>query len=534
MRKIWMFLLLVTMLMVFSACSSKSDEDSNELDEEALENLNEEGFPIVDDSITFEMFTAKSAQNVDQDWNDLFLFNEYEDMTNIDLNWKEQVQTDSMEERRNLALGGGDLPDIFYLSGMPTSDIYKYGKQDTFVRLNDLIDDYAPNLKALMEENPEIEKGLTFPDGNIYSLPSLVSEDFLSLRVAARPWISKEVLDEVDMDVPETTDEFYAFLKAAKEETDKTPYGGTDMDEFGSWLEGAFGVANKGVRNPNVDVDPDNQDDARFYATTDNYKDMLEYAHKLFDEELIEKNIFSIEWDQYLANATDGDYASTVFYDPTDLFGEEIGSDFESMDALEGPHGDKAFTKVAPMVSTISSFIITKENPNPAAAVRWMDHFYSDDGAKLYYMGIEGETFEETDDGEFEYTDKITDSEDGLALEQEIAKYLPWLGGVQGIIKEEYFRGSENAPQSLEAADKIEPYVPDEIWPGFLYTEEENKFMNSKGADIDKYVTEMTEKFISGDEPLSNWDKYVEEIEKMGLDEYMDIQQEAYDRYKEE
>lgn len=513
---------------------SKTEETSQT---ESKENVNKSGMPIVDEPITLTMFTGKSAQNVNSDWNDILIWNEYEDMTNIKLEWKDQVQTDSLEEKRNLALAGGTLPDVFYLASMPTTDLYKYGQQGVFVKLNDLIDEYAPNLKKLMEKDPSIKKAITFPDGNIYSLPSVVSEDFTSVRIASRPWF--KWLDEVGMDVPETTDEFYEYLKAVKEKDPRgdgtsIPYGGTSMGELVSWLAGSFGIQNKGVRNGSIDLDPEDENKIRFYPITDEYKELLEYVHKLYSEELIEQNIFSIEWGQYLANASEGVYGSTIFYDPVELFGEEIGKEYESGSALKGPNGHQMFTKVSPTVVSIGNFVITKENPNPAAAVRWMDYFYSDEGATLYYMGIEGETYEVTDDGEYVYTDKILNSPEGLTFEQELAKYLTWLGGPMGIIKEEYFQGSEAAPASLEAAKKIEPYIPDEIWPAFTYTEEENKFLSSTGTDISKYVAEMQDKFISGDVPFSKWDDYVQTLESMQLEKYMEIQQAAYERYKNE
>src|SRR5699024_9010818 len=239
----------------------------------------------------------------------------------------------------------------------------------------------------LMEENPEIRKGITFPDGNIYSLPSIVSEDFLSVRLSSRPFINQEWLDELDMDMPETTDDFYQYLKAAKEadlnEDGRTvPYGGTSMDELTGWLQGSFGIGNRGVRNGPIDLDPNDDNKVRFYATTDEYKEMLEYVHKLYEEELIEQNIFSIEWGQFLANASEKQYGSMVFYDPVELFGKEVGDNYEPMPALKGPHGDKAFSKVSPAVASIGNFAITSENPNPAATVRWMDYFYSDEGAR--------------------------------------------------------------------------------------------------------------------------------------------------------
>src|SRR5699024_92733 len=130
--------------------------------------------------------------------------------------------------------------------------------------------------------------------------------------------------------------------------------------------------------------------------------------------------------------------ASTLFFAPEDLYGKEVGKNYEAMDALEGPYGDRAFTKVLPIVYKNNGFMITNENPNPAAAVRWLDYFYSDEGTKLFFMGIEGETYEEDADGNLEYTDDILNSPEGLTMEQEIAKYLPWVGSFHAIIKEDY------------------------------------------------------------------------------------------------
>lgn len=35
---------------------------------------------------------------------------------------------------------------------------------------------YAPNLKKILDENPEIRKAITMPDGHIYAVPS-INED---------------------------------------------------------------------------------------------------------------------------------------------------------------------------------------------------------------------------------------------------------------------------------------------------------------------------------------------------------------------
>jgi putative aldouronate transport system substrate-binding protein len=532
-------LTLIPIVLTLAACGGGGEadtaNDTSGADQEATENVNSEGLPIVDETVEMDFFVGKGAMNADHDWNDFFLWNEYEEMTNVDVNWN-QVQTEALEEQRNLSLVQNELPDVYYLASFPNTDIYRYGDQEVFVPLNDYLDEYAPNLNSLMEENPEIRKAITFPDGNIYSMPSIIEEDFISVRIASRPWINQDWLAELGMDMPETTEEFYDYLVAVNEldpagNGDTIALGGTSIAELTQYMAGSFGVMNRGVRNGSVDYDEEN-DQVRFYPTTDEYRELLEYMNRLYTEGLIDPNIFTIEWGQFLANASANQYGSMVFYDPIDLFGEEVGNQYNSMAALEGPNGDQSYVKVAPMVNTIGNFLITNENPNPAAAVRWMDNFYSDDGSKFYYMGVEGETFEEVD-GELEYVDSIANPPEGSTFEQELSKQLPWIGATQGIIKEDYFNGSESAETSLEAADKIEPYVP-EIWAGFTHTAEENDVLTSLGADIEKYVEESRDRFISGDLSFDNWDSYVSDLENMGLDEYMDVKQAAYERYTEE
>lgn len=524
-------------LFALAACGGGEDEAStNEEDNGNAVDVNKSGMPIVDEEIDMTIFANKPAQNEDNDWNDILIWNHYRDMTNINAKWN-LVNPDALDEKRNLALGSGELPDAFFLSQMSNSDVLKYGEQGMFIPLNDLIDEYASNLTALMEEDPSIRKAITFPDGNIYAMPALIEEDFLSLRLSARPWINEDWLEELGMDIPETTGEFYEYLQAVKELDpvgggETVPYGGTDIAEMVQWLSGSFGVMNRGPSNTNIDLDPENPDQVRFYAITDEYRQLLEYIHMLYDEGLIEQNIFSIEWDQFLANASDNLYASMIFYDPIDLFGEEVGSQYNSIAALEGPEGHQDYNKLSSSIWVNDNFVITSENDNPEAAVRWMDYFYSDEGAKLYYMGVEGETYEEKD-GEVVYKDHILNPEGDMTFEQAIAQDLTWLGSINGIIKADYFQGGESAPQSMEAAEKIEPFVPDEIWPRFTFTSEENKVLESTGADIDKYVEEMRDKFISGDADLSEWDDYVETIERMGLDELLDVYQKAYERYED-
>src|SRR5699024_11819812 len=177
----------------------------------------------------------------------------------------------------------------------------------------------------------------------------------------------------------------------------------------------------------------------------------------------------------------------------------------------------------------LGNFVITKENDYPAATMRWADYFYGDEGSQMFFMGIEGDTFEYNEDGEPEYTDKVLDSD--LAFSEQVNRFFTFPGGgYPTIVKESYFEGAESSEISVEAASKLVDDLVEDPWTSPLHTEEENKKLQGFGADIEKYVAEMRDKFISGKESFDKWDDYVAELEKMNLDEYMEIKETAIER----
>jgi len=536
----------VLLLFLLAACGEGDEEEEDatteaadtgeETERTADGNLNPEGFPIVDEEISLHFMAGKHPAHAD-DFEEVTVWKEYEEMTNIDIEW-ELVPTAGLEEKRNLALASDSLPDVFYTAYMPNADLFRYGEQGAFLELNDLIEEYMPNLTALLEEYPEIKSGITFPNGKIYALPTIYSPDFPSVLIGSKPWIRADWLEELEMDVPETTEEFQEYLTAVKEtdlngngEMDEIPFGATNISGLVGWLKGSFGIGNKGIKHPFIDEDPETGD-ARFFPIAEGYRDMLEYINNLYSEGLIEENIYTIETNQSYAYGQEGLYGSTVLTSPKTIYGEEMGDNYVAVPALEGPTGEKSFNKVGSPLAHMGGFVVTSENEHPEATLRWMDYFYSDEGATFYFMGIEDETYEVTEDGNIEYVEEIRNSPDGLTLEQELQDHITWLGGgYPGIVKAEYFNGAESLPESLEATEIIEPDLIDEAWPVFTYTDEEISRLSALQADIHTYVNEMQDQFITGSVPLSEWDTYVETVESMGLDEYMEIQQEALDRY---
>lgn len=338
------------------------------------------------------------------------------------------------------------------------------------------------------------------------------------------PWMANAGLEAAGMEMPTTTDEFYEALTAIKESSEETgitiPFGAPSMDMIVNYFSGAFGVMNKGGYNGPVDL-VDDSDELRFYATSDEYKEMLQYLNKLFSEGLIDNNLYSTDWNTFLANRSEELYGGFIFWGAGIEDAEWHKEAFDSLGMVEGPNGNAQYVDYSPMVNSLGTFIITSENETPELAMEWLDYFYSDEGAEMFYMGVEGETYEVVD-GIPGYTEAVQ--------AEGVVHYLPWLGNNQGIIQESTFIGSESMPQTVESANKLQPHVTTEPWAAFTHTEEENEFLVSVGSDIEKYVTEMQDLFISGEMSFDDWDSYVQTLESMSLEQYLSIKQAAYDR----
>lgn len=88
----------------------------------------------------------------------------------------------------------------------------------------------------------------------------------------------------------------------------------------------------------------------------------------------------------------------------------------------------------------------------------------------------------------------------------------------------------------LEAKQNcIIPFLEDSnkyIIPGTIsFSSEKDAERRSAMADIDTYVDEMIMKFITGREPLDNWDAYVSKVKEMGVERVLNIYQEAVDTW---
>lgn len=514
----------------------KDKTEDKDGDEGKEENglVNKEGFPIVNEPVTLRVMVRRTA--VQPPHEDIFVWQEYEKETGVKIDWINVPDSD-LAEKRNLAVTSGDLPDVFLRCGFPDLDVLRYGEQGAFIELNDLIDEYGANLKRLMEEYEEIGKGLPEYNGKIYAYPVIFDSE--PIQIGTKLFINKTWVDKVNMEMPTNTDEFYNLLKAFREkdpnennQQDEIPWSTTGIAGILNALKGSWGLQNRGSRHGNVDFNEETEE-LRFIPTAPEFKELLQYVNKLYTEELVDQEIFTMDHPKLIAKGEQNQVGAFCFVN-SQAIGATHEQEFEGIpEALEGPHGDKLWVQRGSHLAAKGPFLITDKCEHPEVAVRWIDYFYSEEGATFFYLGKEGETYEKTADGELVY--KIAELEtmgEGTSFDQVVGKYTPYMGGGNAVYtKSAYFKGGETHPIPAKAADAISPYIPEEIWSLFNYTIEEAERMTELNNDIQTYINQMQAEFITGKKSFDEWDDYVQQIEKMGLDEYLQIYTDGYERY---
>ena len=130
-----------------------------------------------------------------------------QELTNINLDIM-AIPDDGYNERKNLTFASGQLPDFFFGGRLTPSDEVTYGAQGFLIPLEDLIAQYAPNLQQILDENPDIRRSITAPDGHIYALPKVTA----GFGVYPKLWINQPWLDAVGMAMPTSTEELHDVL----------------------------------------------------------------------------------------------------------------------------------------------------------------------------------------------------------------------------------------------------------------------------------------------------------------------------------
>lgn len=440
-----------------------------------------------------------------------------------------------IKEQFSLIMADGNLPDLMEYNwvtdypGGPEKAI----KDGVIIPLNDVIDQYCPNLKAYLAENPDVDRMIKTDDGNYYAFPFVRGDERLLNTIGLM--VRQDWLDELGLSVPTTMDEWHDVLTAFKEkkgaeapytfEYTQLPYLSSDPFAYAYGTNRSFYLGSDGK--------------VHFGAVEDGYKQFLTTMAQWYKEGLIDKDLATLKSDQVSAKITNGLSGASMGQAGSRMgtwtaAARESNPSFK-LAAAPPPSlvkGEKAeFGQIEVPYSGKASVAITTSCKDIERAARLMDYAYGEDGHMFYNFGIEGESYT-MENGYPTYTDLIMKNPDGLPVSQAMSAYFrgnyngPFVQDVRYL--EQYYTLDE---QKETAAVWGESNGKDHILPPITPTSEESKGFSTIMNEINTYRDEMTLKFIFGTESLDNFDSYVKDIENMGLDRALEIENAALDRY---
>jgi putative aldouronate transport system substrate-binding protein len=453
--------------------------------------------------------------------------------------------TEPLQKLEVMISSGSELPEVLCGFELSETSIYNYGRQGIFIPLNSYIDTIGTGMQDAFQRvaNKNLRQMMTSPDGNIYYLPRYNEQ--IGNMWQLRSWINKTWLDNLGLDIPKTTDEFVHVLRAFKTQDpngnnvqDEIPFVGAtgNRQQAADFTMNAFIYDDLQdrwiVENGKLDV-PYNKDE---------WREGLRYLHSLCKEDLLSPLTFTMDDAQLRQLLASGEDRNVVGVFTSNSFGvtpaDERRLEYVPLPPLTGPEG-VCWAARFPFIPT-SRFIITKYAKDPELAYRLGDLMVTRGASIFARCGEKDVDWREPGEGDV-----------GM---------LEDLGYPATIVPILEFSEPQNSHWRLTHCFVLElglndgqTYNPDDIlyserWVGYSlphyinkapaetveqikYTTEENERIKENRSTLKSYVEESMARFITGDMDIErDWESYVNELNKIGLQEYINVSQVAYDR----
>ncbi|AIQ70098.1 extracellular solute-binding protein [Paenibacillus graminis] len=520
--KKWPLLLLsAVMVMGMAGCSGNKEKADAPAE---TGDFNKEGLPIVNEPVTLKVLTVRWGSMGDTFTQNQWL-KDLEKNTNVKIDWQVMSSND-WAEQKSILLASGTLPDVV-VGDQTFSDSDIVNNLSYFRPLDEYIDQYMPNLKAAMEETPEMKKISTFPDGKIYSLPTRLPSRPKSSR---QPVINKAWLDKLGLKTPDTLDDLYNVMKAFK---DKDPNGNGKADEI-PYIEvsndfiSPFGITDLNSNNMLV-----KDGKAVYYPTSEEYKEGLKWEDKLYSEGLLDKELFTQDATMISAKFQNPDapiVGLSYQWTPDAVFGK-WSEQYETIPPVAGPDG-KRYTIGNPIGMNLArnELLITTSCKNPEVAARWADQFYTNEASIQNFWGAIGTVLKKNDDSTYTLMDPPAGtSADAWYWDQSLRDFGPKY--VSPSFEKKIVLSPNSGDGLKLQLDKLGSDYVTTPFPNVMYTSEEFQELPTLTTDIDSYVTTMRAQFITKGGIDEGWDAYVKKLNDMGLEKLLKIRTDAYARY---
>jgi putative aldouronate transport system substrate-binding protein len=457
----------------------------------------------------------------DSQLNDKLIAKEIEKRTGITVDFQSYSAT-TYEDKLRLVVASGKLPDIF--NGLRPDELKKIGQQKAVVAINDYVD-MLPNFKKLyIDENPWVVSSYGDENNKLYTWPIYNMNRDVNHGMMYR----KDIFDKNNIPEWTNTEEFYQALKKLKEiYPDSYPMASKTKGDIFRDLAYGWGVG--GLNYPAYY--DESASTWKFAGTQPEYKDMIDFLKKLYNEGLLDQEFLTDTPESWTAKMTTGkSFVTWDWIGRLDLFYNQISTENPDYDLRYGnPVGPTGHIRTLPRIDADFSMAVAN-NANTEVALKLLDYLTSPSGSELITLGVEGVNFNFDENGKPVYPE-LADlpNVDIKALEDH---YGMWVEGMylnpdHRSVYYNYTEKEQEAQDKILSGNKFEP-----LDPVLNLTEDEIATIAELQTSIIKAMEEFNAKYILnknyGDK---EWNDWLTKAEKMGASKYAEVYNQAQKRY---
>jgi len=299
-------------------------------------------------------------------------YNKLEEKTNIKIDFiitPEDIQM----EKLMLMVAAGEIPDFIEFPWQKYPGLLeKMAEMGVIIELSDLINNYAPHVRHVIETNTEMMNQIRAFRDHIYQVPVINIQETL---VGTGPVIREDLLKKYWLNVPETIKDWENVLKVFKdaEPSVKPLTFSLSMLKESNVFISAFGIPyGFGVRDGKV-----------FYGPVeDSYREFLSTLSRWYKNELIDPEFLVLQDSQIKAKVNDGKVAAFIGsvddMKNSSYALKSVDSSFELVPARNPVLYDRDKLNMLSEIpiSTESGIAIGSKNVYPRESVQWIEQAY--------------------------------------------------------------------------------------------------------------------------------------------------------------
>ena len=459
-----------------------------------------------------------------------------EEATGIKVNWITVDQ--STKDEKTATLLAGDMPDM--IIGLVKADTIT-SNMSLFYDLSEegLLETYAPDVYDGYVRNGNVFENITWPDGSICALATGSAQNYGG-QARGIYFINKNWLDQLGLDIPNTTEELYEVLCAFRDNdmdgdgdpSNEYPFEFCDTHYASKLLQTAnfFGIAAETENQLKMGRMVEN---GEVVSTFDSqaFKDWLEYANLLATEGLLDVEGFSQSYEQFCGKLANGQVGVFAGWVPGTYMDAELADDYVVLGAVSADGYDYVQTGAYNIYNGGTNCCISANTENVEACL-WYWNYLASDMTMIYTEGYGEQGIFWDIDENGKYITKAAD-EDQIpeGLDADSYKYtLALLGG--GIAPltytdwcEEYvYVDTTTAGGRGEAVSQTREYLPKDFIPSTTklvdaeVLEERTYIDTELQAYIGNFIANSVMEGLSDEQ----WEAHLNQLNLVGYDEWME------------